>query len=91
MDDTVFSLLCKKDGHAILFAWAKNRLPLNSTFVKGSPAGEPFQSVEKVAERHFFEFLQVLPLASAPGRQNLQSTKTFGFSSVLTHMSSEPD
>ena len=48
-----------------------------------------FQSVEKVAERHFFELLQVLPLASAPGRQNLQSTKTYGFSSVLTHMSSE--
>ena len=49
------------------------------------------QSVEKVAERHFFEFLQVLPLAFAPGRQNPQSTKTSRFSSVLTHMSSEPD
>ena len=50
-----------------------------------------FQNIEKVAERHFFELIQVLPLASAPGRQNLQSTKTYGFSSVLTHMSSEPD
>ena len=49
------------------------------------------QSVEKVAERHFFELSQVLPLAFAPGRQNLQSTKTSGFSSVLTHLSSEPD
>ena len=46
---------------------------------------------EKVAYRHFFEFLRVLPLAFAPGRQNPQSTKPFGFSSVLTHMSSEPD
>ena len=49
------------------------------------------QSVEKVAERHFFELSQVLPLAFAPGRQNLQSTKPSGFSSVLTHLSSEPD
>ena len=34
---------------------------------------------------------QVLPLAYAPGRQNPQSTKTSGFSSVLTHMSSKPE
>ena len=38
-----------------------------------------------MAERHFFELSQVLPLALAPGRQNPQSTKTSGFSSVLTH------
>ena len=31
------------------------------------------------------------PLRRASGRQNPQSTKTSGFSSVLTHMSSEPD
>ena len=43
------------------------------------------QNVEKVAERHFFEHSQVLPLAFAPGRQNLQRTKTSGGSSVLTH------
>ena len=34
---------------------------------------------------------QVLPLAYAPGRQNPQSKKTSGFSSVLTHMSSKPE
>ena len=51
----------------------------------------PFESVKKVAERHFFEFFRVSPLAFAPGRQNPQSTKTFGFSSVLTCMPSEPD
>ena len=67
----------------------------------------PFESVKKVAERHFFEFLRVLPckkmrfrpgkragtdpLRRASGRQNPQSTKTSRFSSVLTHMSSEPD
>ena len=34
------------------------------------------QSVKKVAERHYFEFSQVLPLALAPGRQNPQGTKT---------------
>ena len=43
------------------------------------------QNVEKVAFRHFFEHSQVLPLAFAPGRQNLQRTKTSGGSSVLTH------
>ena len=46
-------------------------------------------TAEKVAKRHFFEFLRVSPLAFSPGRQNPQSTKTSGFSSVLTHMSSE--
>ena len=49
------------------------------------------QSVEKVAFSHFFELSQVLPLAFAPGRKNLQGTKTSGVSSVLTHLSSEPD
>ena len=44
-----------------------------------------------MAGRHSFELSQVLPPALAPGRQNLQSTKTSGFSSVLTHLSSEPD
>ena len=43
------------------------------------------QSIEKVAERHFFELSLVLPLPLAPGQQNPQSTKTSGFSSVLTH------
>ena len=42
-------------------------------------------NVEKVAYCHFFEFLRVSPIAFAPGRQNPQSTKTSGFSSVLTH------
>ena len=58
---------------------------------KAAGKGRLLQSVEKVAERHFFELSQVLPLAFAPGRQNLQRTKTSGFSSVLTHLSSEPD
>ena len=50
------------------------------------------ETVEKVAKRHhFFEFLRISPLAFAHGRRNPQSTKTYGFSSVLTHMSSEPD
>ena len=49
------------------------------------------QSVEKVAFSHFFELSQVLPLAFAPGRKNLQGTKTSGASSFLTHLSSEPD
>ena len=43
------------------------------------------QSVEKVAECHFFELSQVLPLAFAPGRQNLQRTNPSGVFSVLTH------
>ena len=34
-----------------------------------------------MAERHFFELSQVLPLAFAPGRQNPQSTNPSGFSS----------
>ena len=38
------------------------------------------QSVEKVAERRFFELSRVSPIAHAPGRQNPLSTKTFGFS-----------
>ena len=66
-----------------------------------------FQSVKKVAECHFFEFYGFClakkmrfrpgkragtdPLRRASGRQNPQSTKTYGFSSILTHMSSEPD
>ena len=53
--------------------------------IKKSLSWKDFQSVEKVAERHFFELSQVLPLAFAPGRQNLQSMKPSGFSSVLTH------
>ena len=68
-------------GIIICFSWNRN---------KGGHTA-PFVTVEKVAERHFFELLRVLPLALAPGRQNPQSTKTYGFSSVLTHMSSEPD
>ena len=48
-------------------------------------------TVEKVAFSHFFEFLRVSPLAFALGRRNPQSTKTSGFSSVLTHMSSKPE
>ena len=34
------------------------------------------ESVKKVAERHFFEFSQVLPIVRAPGRENPQGTKT---------------
>ena len=49
------------------------------------------QSVKKVANRHFFELFRVLPLTFVLGRQNPQGAKTSGFSSVLTHMSSEPD
>ena len=61
----------------------------------------PSQSVKKVAECHFFEFYgfclaknmrfrpgkraRTDPLRRASGRQNPQSTKTSGFSSVLTH------
>ena len=59
------------------------------------------QSVKKAAEHHFFEFYGFCfaknvrfrpgtragtdPLRRAFGRQNPQSTKTSGFSSVLTH------
>ena len=35
----------------------------------------PCESVEKVAGRHFFEFLRVLPLALAPGLQNPKGMK----------------
>ena len=74
-------VLLSIDGIISCFSWNRN---------KGGHTA-PFVTVEKVAERHFFELLRVLPLALAPGRQNPQSTKTYGFSSVLTHMSSEPD
>ena len=62
---------------------------------------QPIQSVKKVAECHFFEFYgfclaknmrfrpgkraETDPLRRASVRQNPQSTKTSGFSSVLTH------
>ena len=52
-------------------------------------AAAPPQRVENVAERHIFELSQVLPLAFAPGRQNLQRTKPYRFSSVLTRMPPE--
>ena len=77
----------------------------HSAYKKAAKAA--FETVEKVAERHFFEFYGFClaknmrfrpgkrdgtdPLRRASGRQNPQSRKTSGFSSVLTHMSSEPD
>ncbi len=40
---------------------------------------------QKSGRTPLFCVLRVLPLAFAPGRQNLQQTKPSGFSSVLTH------
>ncbi len=37
------------------------------------------ESVEKVAERHFFEFSRVLPLAFAPGSKTRKVRKPEGF------------
>ena len=49
-----------------------------NTFIKQTADGEAasVESVEKVAERRFFEFSRVLPLAHAPGRQNPKGMKT---------------
>ena len=58
-------------------------------YIKEASAKLASKNVKKVAERHFFEFSRVLPLANAPGRQNPQGMKTFRLQ-VVTFPSNTP-